>query len=127
MLGYFLFATLYALVGATVSSEEEAQQAQIPVTLLLVVPMVIFNMIIANPTSGSSIVLSMVPFFAPTLMLMRIAVVNPPLWQVLLSMAIMVATILLCVWVAAKIYRVGILMYGKRPNIAELGRWLRYN
>jgi len=127
VLGYFLFATLYALVGATVSSEEEAQQAQIPVTLLLVVPMVIFNMIIANPTSGSSIVLSMVPFFAPTLMLMRIAVVNPPLWQVLLSMAIMVATILLCVWVAAKIYRVGILMYGKRPNIAELGRWLRYN
>jgi ABC-2 type transport system permease protein len=127
VLGYFLFATLYALVGATVSSEEEAQQAQIPVTLLLVVPMVIFNMIIANPTSGSSIVLSMVPFFAPTLMLMRIAVINPPFWQVLLSMAIMVATILLCVWVAAKIYRVGILMYGKRPNIAELGRWLRYN
>jgi ABC-2 type transport system permease protein len=126
VLGYFLYATLYAMVGSIVSSEEDAQQAQMPVTLLLVVPMVIFNMIIANPTSGSSIVLSMVPFFAPTLMMMRIAVVNPPLWEILLSMGIMVATILGCVWIAAKIYRVGILMYGKRPNIAELGRWLRY-
>lgn len=126
VLGYFLYATLYAMVGSIVSSEDDAQQAQMPVTLLLVVPMVIFNLIIANPTSGSSIVLSMVPFFAPTLMMMRIAVVNPPLWEILLSMAIMVVTILGCVWIAAKIYRVGILMYGKRPNIAELGRWLRY-
>jgi ABC-2 type transport system permease protein len=127
LLGYFLYATLYALVGSTVSSEEEAQQAQIPVTILLVVPMMIFNMIMANPTSTSSVVLSMIPFFAPTLMMMRIAVVNPPLWQILLSMAIMIATILGCVWIAARIYRVGILMYGKRPSIAELGRWLRYN
>jgi ABC-2 type transport system permease protein len=69
----------------------------------------------------------MIPFFAPTLMMMRIAVVNPPLWQILLSMLIMLATILGCVWVAARIYRVGILMYGKRPSIAELGRWLRYS
>jgi ABC-2 type transport system permease protein len=127
VLGYFLFATLYALVGSIVSSEDEAQQAQIPVTILLIVPMMIFNMIMANPTSNASIVLSMIPFFAPTLMMMRIAVVNPPLWQILLSMLIMVASILGCVWVAARIYRVGILMYGKRPSIAELGRWLRYS
>lgn len=127
LLGYFLYATLYALVGSTVSSEEDAQQAQMPVTMLLVVPMVIFNMILANPTSTSSVVLSMVPFFAPTLMMIRIAVVNPPLWQVVLSMVIMLVTILGCVWVAARIYRVGILMYGKRPSIAELGRWLRYS
>ena len=127
VLGYFLFSTLYALVGSTVSSEEEAQQAQIPVTILLVVPMMIFNMIMANPTSNASIALSMIPFFAQTLMMMRIAVVNPPLWQILLSMLIMLATILGCVWVAARIYRVGILMYGKRPSIAELGRWLRYS
>ncbi|MEK6303776.1 MAG: ABC transporter permease [Acidobacteriota bacterium] len=127
VLGYFLYATLYAMVGSIVSGEDDAQQAQMPVTLLLVVPMVIFNMIIADPTSTSSIVLSMVPFFAPTLMMMRIAVVNPPLWQILMSMGIMVATILGCVWIAAKIYRVGILMYGKRPSIAELGRWLRYS
>jgi ABC-2 type transport system permease protein len=58
---------------------------------------------------------------------MRIAIINPPMWQIILSMLIMLITIVGCVWVAAKIYRVGILMYGKRPSIAELGRWLRYN
>jgi len=127
VLGFFLYATLYAMVGAMVASEEEAQQAQFPVTMLIVVPMMIFGLVMANPNSTSSIVLSMVPFFAPTLMMLRIAVINPPLWQIILSMLIMVLTILGAVWVAARIYRVGILMYGKRPSIAELGRWLRYS
>lgn len=127
VLGYFLFATLYAMVGATVSSEDESQQAQFPVTMLLIVPMLIFTMIINNPNSMASIVLSMVPFFAPMLMMMRIGIVNPPLWQILLSMLIMIVTILGCVLVAGRIYRIGILMYGKRPSIAEVGRWLRYS
>jgi ABC-2 type transport system permease protein len=127
VLGYFLYATLYAIVGAIVSTEEEAQQAQMPVTLLIVAPMFLFTMIMSNPNSSSSIAFSLVPFFTPTLMMMRIAIVNPPLWQVLLSIVLMVAAILGAVWVAAKIYRVGILMYGKRPSIAELGRWLRYS
>jgi ABC-2 type transport system permease protein len=127
VLGFFLFATLYAMVGSTVSSEEDAQQAQFPVTLLLVVPMMIFGLVMSNPSSNTSIILSMVPFFAPTLMMLRIAVINPPMWQVITSMVIMLVTILGFVWLAAKIYRVGILMYGKRPSIAELGRWLRYN
>jgi len=127
VLGFFLYATLYAMVGSTVSSEEDAQQAQFPVTMLLVVPMMIFGLVMSNPNSNSSIVLSMVPFFAPTLMMLRIAVINPPAWQVVMSMGIMLATIMAFVWLSAKIYRVGILMYGKRPNLAELGRWLRYN
>jgi ABC-2 type transport system permease protein len=127
ILGFFLYATLYAMVGSTVSSEEDAQQAQFPVTLLLVVPMMIFGLVMANPSSTSSVVLSMVPFFAPTLMMLRIAVINPPAWQVIMSMVIMLATIMAFVWLSAKIYRVGILMYGKRPSLAELGRWLRYN
>ena len=127
VLGYFLYATLYAMVGAMVSSEEDAQQAQMPVTLVIVVPMMLFGMVMANPNSGTSVALSLIPFFAPTLMMMRIAVINPPLWQILLSIAIMVLTILACTWLAAKIYRVGILMYGKRPTLAELGRWLRYS
>jgi ABC-2 type transport system permease protein len=127
VLGYFLFATLYAIVGATVGSEEEAQQAQFPVTILIVIPMMIFTTVMANPNGPMAVTLSMIPFFAPTLMMLRIAVISPPLWQVLLSMAIMVVTILGAVWLAAKIYRVGILMYGKRPSLAELGRWLRYS
>ncbi|HSF23592.1 MAG TPA: ABC transporter permease [Blastocatellia bacterium] len=126
VLGFFLYATLYAMVGAIVSNEEDAQQVQFPVTMLVVMPMMIFGVVMSNPNSTLSIVLSMVPFFAPTLMMLRIAVINPPVWQVVLSMLIMVVTILGFLWVAAKIYRVGILMYGKRPSIAELGRWLRY-
>jgi ABC-2 type transport system permease protein len=127
ILGFFLYATLYAAVGAIVSSEEDAQQVQFPVTMLLVVPMMIFGLVMANPNSVSSTVLSMVPFFAPTLMMLRIAVINPPVWQVVLSMVIMLVTIAGLLWLSSKIYRVGILMYGKRPNLAELGRWLRYN
>jgi ABC-2 type transport system permease protein len=127
VLGFFLYATLYAAVGAIVSSEEDAQQVQFPVTMLLVVPMMIFGLVMSNPNSTGSIVLSMVPFFAPTLMMLRIAVINPPVWQVILSMVIMLLSIVVLLWLSAKIYRVGILMYGKRPNLAELGRWLRYN
>lgn len=127
VLGFFLYATLYAMVGAIVSSEEDAQQVQLPVTMLIVMPMMLFGLVMSNPNSTSSILLSMIPFFAPTLMMLRIAVINPPLWQILTSMAIMLATILGSVWVAARIYRVGILMYGKRPSIAELGKWLRYS
>ena len=127
VLGFFLYATLYAAVGAIVSSEEDAQQVQFPVTMLLIVPMMIFGLVMSNPNSTSSIVLSMVPFFAPTLMMLRIAAVNPPVWQVILSMVIMLVTIAGLLWLSAKIYRVGILMYGKRPNLAELGRWLRYS
>ncbi|MGH9827092.1 MAG: ABC transporter permease, partial [Blastocatellia bacterium] len=127
VLGYFLFSTLYALVGSTVSGEEEAQQAQWPVTGLLVVPMMIFGSIVSNPNSTVSVVLSLIPFFSPTLMMMRISLISPPFWQILLSIVILLATICVSVWIASRIYRVGILMYGKRPSITELGRWLRYN
>ena len=126
VLGYFLFATLYAIVGATVGSEEEAQQAQFPVTILVVIPMMIFTTVMANPNGPLAVTLSMIPFFAPTLMMLRIAVINPPRWQIVLSMAIMVVTILGAVWLAAKIYRVGILMYGKRPTLPEIMKWMKY-
>lgn len=127
ILAYFLFATLYAMVGAMVSTEEDAQQAQMPVTMIIIVPMLLFPMIMTNPDSPIAVTLSMIPFFAPTLMMMRIAMVNPPLYQIIGSMLLMVVTIIAAVWVVGRIYRVGILMYGKRPSIAELGKWLRYS
>jgi len=96
------------------------------VTMLIVAPMTIFWIIVREPNSPLATVLSMVPFFAPTLMLMRIAIINPPLWQVLLSILLMIASIVGVVWIASKIYRITILMYGKKPTLAELGRWLRY-
>lgn len=127
VLGYFLFATLYTIVGAMVSSEEDAQQMQFPVTMLMVVPMMIFWLIMRDPNGTFSTVMSLIPFFTPTLMMLRIAVVSPPFWQILLSIALMLAAIVGVVWVAGRIYRVGILMYGKKPNLIELGRWLRYS
>jgi ABC-2 type transport system permease protein len=99
---------------------------QYPVTFLIVAPMVTFRLILREPNSPLSAVISMIPFFAPTLMMMRIAIIAPPLWQILLSIFIMIAAIVGVVWVASKIYRITILMYGKRPTLAELGRWLRY-
>ena len=95
--------------------------------MLIVIPMLLINIVFRDPSSGAAVALSMVPFFAPTLMMLRIALLTPPLWQILASMLLMVLTIIAVVWFAGKIYRVGILMYGKRPNLAELGRWLRYS
>jgi len=124
--GYLLYASMYAAVGAIVSSEEDAQQMQWPVTLPLIISIMLFNVIVQNPNSNLSVALSMVPFFSPVLMVFRIALQTPPLWQILLSLAILGATAAGIIYGSAKIYRVGILMYGKRPSLIEVFRWLRY-
>lgn len=126
LLGYFLYATLYAGVGALVSSEEDGQQMQIPVTMLIVIPMVFSSAILRNPNSTLSVALSMIPFFSPVAMFMRICLQQPPAWQIALSIFLLLGTILGAVWLAAKIYRIGILMYGKRPTLPEIARWLKY-
>ena len=126
ILGYFLFATLYAIVGSIIASEDDAQQLMLPVTMLNVIPMMVFWTVVRNPNSALAVGMSLFPFFAPTLMMMRIAIISPPVWQVLLSMVLMALSILGAVWIASRIYRVGILMYGKRPSLAEVGRWIRY-
>ena len=79
-----------------------------------------------DPNSTASVVLSLIPFFAPILMFLRITIQMPPFWQIGLSIALMLIAILVCSWIGSKIYRVGILMYGKRPNLPELIKWLRY-
>lgn len=127
VLGYFLYATLYAMVGAIVSTEEDGQHVQMPVTMTIVIPVMISSLVIRNPNGTLSTILSMVPFFSPVLMFLRIGLQMPPWWQIMLSIVLMLATILGAVWVAAKIYRVGVLMYGKRPTLPELARWLKYS
>ncbi len=124
--GYFLYASLYAAAGAIVSSDEDAQQVQMPMTLLIGVSALLFGAVLRNPNSTLSVVLSMIPFFSPVLMMERIALQTPPFWQIVLSLLISFVTTLVLVALAAKIYRVGILMYGKRPSLVELWRWLRY-
>lgn len=126
VLGYFLYASLYAMVGALVSSEQDAQQLQTPVTLLLVIPIVISQFILRDPNSTLAVVLSLFPFFSPILMFLRITIQTPPFWQISLSILLLTLSVVLCSWIGGKIYRVGILMYGKRPSLPEIVRWLKY-
>jgi ABC-2 type transport system permease protein len=126
ILGYFLYATFYAAVGSMVNSEKEAQQFLFPITMALVIPIMLIMFIMRSPDSTLSLVLSMIPFFAPILMLLRICILLPPFIQVGGSILLLILTILLMIWLTAKIYRVGILMYGKRPNFVEIVKWVRY-
>jgi ABC-2 type transport system permease protein len=126
VLGYFLYSTIYAGIGAMVNSEQESQQFLIPVGLLIVVPIMIMTYIITNPSSQTAVIMSLVPFFAPIIMLARIAVEAPPFWQIAASVILMLATIIGMIWIVGRIYRVGVLMYGKRPTLPEIIRWIRY-
>ncbi len=123
--GYFLFAAMYAAIGAAVSSEQDAQQVQIPVSLLLVGSILLFGVILRDPSSPASVALSMIPFFSPVLMIIRIGLQTPPLWQIGLSLALLAVTTLAVLYASARIYRIGILMYGKSPSLVEMLRWLR--
>jgi ABC-2 type transport system permease protein len=125
LLGYFLYASLYAAIGAMCSSEEEVQQVQLPVLALLMVPFVFTQMVIESPETTLSVSLSLVPFFTPLLMFARVATGVVPAWQVGLSLVLMVLAIGAVAWLAGRIYRVGILMQGKRPTVPELWRWVR--
>jgi ABC-2 type transport system permease protein len=124
--GYLLYASVYAAIGAMVSSEQDAQQIQLPVTLVIVVSFLLFNVILRNPNSRTAVTLSMIPFLSPILMVLRIAVETPPFWQIAVSLGLSLAATLEVVLVSARIYRVGVLMYGKRPSLLEIARWLRY-
>jgi ABC-2 type transport system permease protein len=123
--GYFLYASLYAAIGAMVSSTEESQQVSTPINILLGFSPALLGVIIRNPNSPFAVALSMIPFFSPVHMVLRIALQMPPWWQILLSVLIIVLTTGGLVYLSARIYRVGILMYGKRPSLVELSRWLR--
>ncbi len=126
ILGYFLFATLYAAIGSLVNNEKEAQNLVFPVMMFLIIPIMLMIWIIRSPNSSLSVILSLVPFFAPILMFLRINVLLPPFWQIAASILILALTILFMIWLVSKVYRVGILMYGKRPSFQEVVKWIRY-
>ena len=125
LFGYFIFAGLYAAVGSMCNTDEEAQQAQIPVMLLFIVPFLMVSQTLQAPGSALSVGLSLFPFFSPILMFARVSIGAAPAWQILLSFVLMALTVLAVAWVAGRIYRVGILMAGKRPTLPELWRWVR--
>ena len=124
--GYLLYASLYAAIGAAVDSETDTQQFMLPILMPLILAVYVgFFTVIENPHGTVSQVFSFIPFTSPVVMLMRIPF-GVPLWQQILSVVILFATFIGTVWFAAKIYRVGILMYGKKPSYKELIKWLKY-
>jgi ABC-2 type transport system permease protein len=125
VLGYFLFVTFFAIIGSVCNTEQEAQNFQMPVVLMLVIPMISTIFFVQHPDSTPAIVLSLVPVFTPMLMFMRITVVSPPFWQIALSIVLLLGAIYVMFRVAAKIFRIGTLMYGKRPTVSEIWRWAR--
>jgi ABC-2 type transport system permease protein len=126
ILGYLFYASMYAAIGATVSSEQDSQQAAVPITMFLVIGMVSMTAITGDPRGSSSAIMTLVPMWSPMLMPLRYILGGATPGEVALSLGILAVSTVLVARAAAKIYRVGILMYGKRPGFGELLRWLRY-
>jgi ABC-2 type transport system permease protein len=124
--GYFLYSSFYAAIGAAVDNETDSQQFLLPIIMPLILGVYIgFFTVINDPHGTVATIFSIVPLTSPIVMLMRIPF-GVPLWQILLSIVLLFGTFLLVVWFASKIYRVGILMYGKKPSWKELYKWLKY-
>jgi ABC-2 type transport system permease protein len=123
--GFLLYSAMFAAVGAMSSNEQEARQAQLPVMMLMMVAYFSMFALAGNPGSRYAIALSLIPFTAPIAMPVRWAAGNLPAWEIALSIVLLLGAIGGVTWVAGRIYRVGILMTGKRPGLRELVRWVR--
>lgn len=127
VLGFTFYSSLYAAVGASVNTEQEAQQAVQPMLILLVATAIFINPILINPTSRLATVMSLLPFSAPIIMPLRLALGSVPWYELVISLVGVFLACLGATWLAARIYRVGLLMYGKRPTLREMGRWISYS
>jgi ABC-2 type transport system permease protein len=125
ILGYFIYATLYALIGSMVTTTQEGGQVALPIIFLIMAGYYLMFPVLRSPNSPLAFWVSMIPFFSPITMLVRIVSQTPPFWQIALSLLIGFATVVLLIWLAARIYRIGMLMYGKRATIPEVVRWVR--
>ena len=124
--GYFLYSSIYAAIGAAVDSETDTQQFMLPIIMPLMLAIYVgFFAVIDNPHGTVATIFSIVPLTSPIVMLMRIPF-DVPAWQIALSVTLLIASFVFTVWMGAKIYRVGILMYGKKPTYKELFKWLKY-
>ncbi len=123
--GFLLYASMFSVIGAAYNTEQEAQQMQGIVNMILIIPMLSLMLIVQSPNAAISAVLSLIPLFTPMLMMARTVVVDVPAWQILLSVVIMATSIFMSVSFAARVFRIGVLMYGKKPSIREIARWYR--
>ena len=131
ILGYLIYSSIYAAIGAAVDNETDTQQFIFPIILPLMLAIYVgFFSVFSNPHGPIAVGFSLFPLTSPIVMLMRlpggIGEGGVPIWQVVTSIALLIATFIGIVWLAAKIYRIGILMYGKKPSYKELLKWLRY-
>jgi ABC-2 type transport system permease protein len=124
-LGYFLYATIYVLIGSMVTTTQEGGQMAMPVVFLLMAGLYLAFPVIRAPNSSFAFWVSMVPFFSPITMMVRIVSQTPPFWQIATAWLIGVATVLILLWLASRIYRIGMLMYGKKATIPEVMRWVK--
>jgi ABC-2 type transport system permease protein len=120
-----LYGALFAAIGSAVDNETDTQQFMLPITVPLIFAMVVAQAIINDPNGTLAFWLSMIPLTSPVIMMVRIPF-GVPYWQVILSMSLLIAGFIFTTWVAARIYRTGILMYGKKVNYRELWKWMRY-
>jgi ABC-2 type transport system permease protein len=127
LLGYLLYSSVAAALGAMTSSEQELQQMNIFLMLPLIACTTVFYRVITEPDGTIAKAFSFFPFCTPLIMYVRIAVKQPPWYEIAISIGELIVTILVVLWVASRIYRVGVLMYGKRPNLPEIIRWMKYS
>lgn len=123
--GFFMYSTLYAMLGAIATNNQEAQQLIMPVMLPLVLSFLMLQPAVMNPDSGVAIAGSLIPFTSPLIMPARAVVAEVPLWQMALSVALLIGTVSFIIWLGAKIYRIGIFSTGKRASMKEVWRWVR--
>lgn len=124
LFGYLLYASLFAAIGSSVENEGDSQQLQLPVTVPLLLAMFVALYAFKAPDSGIVFWCSMIPFTSPTVMLARLPF-GVPFWELALSIGLLIVTFALCAWLSAKIYKIGILMYGKKTGFKDLWKWLK--
>jgi ABC-2 type transport system permease protein len=127
LLGYLMYSALFAAVGSAVDSESDSQQLMLPIMIPIIMPMLFLGRVAQDPDSSFSTITSLVPFFSPMLMPVRVAMSDVPAWEYFLSIALMFGTFMGLIWLSGRIYRVGILMYGKKASFSEMIKWVRYN
>lgn len=127
ILGYFLYASVYTLIAAPFNTDQEAQQLAMFPMALIISGMAALNAVLANPSGAIPVFLSIFPFTSSLIMFLRCAISEPPAWQIAASVAVSLLTTVAIAWIAGRVYRVGILMYGKKPTIPEIIRWARYS
>jgi|AntAceMinimDraft_1070359.scaffolds.fasta_scaffold48592_2 ABC-2 type transport system permease protein len=125
--GYLLYSSLFAAVGSAVESETDTQQLSLPITIPIIIAIILMPQVTSSPESSLAVISSLIPFLSPVLMTARVSVIDVPFWQIGLSYVLMTVTFLACIVLAGKIYRVGILMYGKKAGFKELFKWIRYS